>query len=167
MFKQTPRATAAVLCLISILWLTNIPCRAAESSDLTGTLRIDGTGVRRLQLFDGGGKMQSVEVVDGTVKLDPSTYTVTQIYLTNGLYCRSPRLPIVEVTADAEATLKVGGPLTQIIEAKQQGCMLVLSSFSEGVAGSRYAGRPAGADPPGFEIYKGNRKIDDGEFEYG
>jgi len=167
MHRKRSCTAVAALCLMSLLWVIEPPCRAAESAAPTGTLRIDGTGVQRLQLTDGGGKRHSVEVIDGLAELGPSTYTVTQIYLTNGLYSRTPKTLAVEVTDDAEATLKVGGPLTQKIEAKRQGCMLVLSSFTEGVGGVRYSGRPAGGAPPTFEVYKGERKIDDGQFEYG
>jgi hypothetical protein len=170
MCGKRPRIAAALLCLISALLVTDLPCGAAESPAPTGTLRIDGAGVQRLQLIDSDGKKHSVEVVDGIVTLDPSTYTVTRIYLTNGLYSGSngpAKHLTVEVTAEAETTLKVGGPLKQRIEAKRQGCMLVMSSFTEGVGGIRYAGRPAGGEAPGFEVYKADRKIADGQFEYG
>ena len=170
MCRKRPHIAVALLCLIFVLCPTELPCRAAETSGPTGTLRIDGKGVQRLQLIDGRGKRLSFEVVDGIVTLAPSKYTVTRIYLTNGLYSGSggpARHLTVEVTADAEATLRVGGPLKQKIEARRQGCMLVMSCFAEGIEGIHYAGRPPGADSPGFEVYKGNRKIDDGEFEYG
>ena len=165
--QTKPVLTTAVLCVLCVLCLTEPPSRAAESSSPTGTLRIDGTGVQRLQLIDGGGKSHSVEIVDGIAELAPSTSTATLIHLANGLYGGPARHLTVEVAADAEATLKVGGPLTQRIEAKRQGCMLVMSGFTEGIGGIRYAGRSAGAEPPTFEVYKGDRKIADGQFEYG
>ncbi len=167
MCRQRSYIPIAVLCLLSTVRPADNTAKAGESSAPTGTLRIEGTGVQRLQLFDGGGKRHSVEVIDGLAELGPSTYTVYQVYLTNGLYSQVSETVKVEVTADAEAILKVGGPLKQRIEAKRQGCMLVFSSFTEGMGGIRYSGRPAGGAPPTFEVYKGDRKIHDGKFEYG
>jgi len=167
MCRQIHKTAALVLCLISIFWLAEAPCRAAESSGPTGTLRIDGVGVQRLRLLDGSAKSHVVEITDGVAELSPSAYTVTQIYLTNGLYTLTPKTLAVEVTADAEATLKVGGPLTQKIEAKRQGCMLVLPYSAIGIGGAQYAGILARSGPPTFDVYKGGRKIHHAKFEYG
>lgn len=167
MCRKRHHIAAALPCLIFVLWATELSCRAAESSGPTGTLQIEGTGVQRLRLLDGGGRSRVVEITDGVAQLSPSAYTVTQIYLTNGLYTLAPKTLAVEVTEDAEATLKVGGPLTQKIEAKRSGCMLVLSYSAVGIGGAQYAGILARSGPLTFDVYKGGRKIHHAKFEYG
>ena len=72
----------------------------------------------------------------------------------------------VEVDEDKPAVLKVGAPLKQIVKATRQGRVLALDYKLSGIGGETYV-RDDRSKPPTFTVYKGDKKIASGTFEYG
>ncbi|HEX41625.1 MAG TPA: hypothetical protein ENN81_06135 [Phycisphaerales bacterium] len=159
--------SVAVFCIAVVLFMPPGPSRCEESSVETGTLRIDGSGVETLVLFDGGGHRIRAACEEGVMRLPASIYTVREIHLAGGPYCRLDEPMTFEVEAGAETTLSLGGPLSQTVEVRRNGTCLDISHWLEDVRGYRYRGRVAGAGPPVFAVYKNGREVGAGTFEYG
>jgi len=72
----------------------------------------------------------------------------------------------IDVGEDKPAVLKVGAPLKQILKAERQGRVLTLDYQLLGIGGENYV-RDDRDNPPTFTVYKGDKKIASGTFEYG
>jgi len=135
-----------------------------------GQLRVLGDHVERLVLVgEGTGTEEtfSGDALKGGINLAPGTYRVRELVLKGG-YRRAvwEGLSQVKVAAGGVAELKAGAPLTQGLTVEHQGKMLVLRHELRGVGGERYLCPEAGA-PPEFVVYKGERKVGGGRFEFG
>lgn len=73
--------------------------------------------------------------------------------------------PII-IAPDKPAVLKIGGPLTSMLEVDHQGTNLQMNYRLAGVGGETYAAS-GHTLPPKYTIYKGDRLIATGSFEYG
>ena len=66
------------------------------------------------------------------------------------------------------AVLKAGGPLNNTVTASRQGQDLVLNYHLAGAGGETYQlAKQDTSKPPAFAIYKGDKKIASGDFEFG
>jgi hypothetical protein len=72
------------------------------------------------------------------------------------------------VDPNAPATLKVGAPLRQVVEIRRPGTAMVLNYELIGQGGERYSiNRTQGSPVPSFAVYRGDRKVASGDFEFG
>ena len=62
--------------------------------------------------------------------------------------------------------LNVGGPLTNMVSVSKNGDWLLLNYSLVGLGGDRYQMLPAGPAPE-FTIYRGDKQVSTGQFEYG
>ncbi len=67
---------------------------------------------------------------------------------------------------DNPAVLKVGAPLKQSVRAQRRKNLLFLNYELLGVGGHNYVQAQRGT-PPQFAIYRGDKKIASGKFEFG
>jgi hypothetical protein len=100
-------------------------------------------------------------------------YRVQEIYLHSGpggsrLFGNVNDFPPVEVAAGAAQHLKIGGPLQSGVQALARGNMLQLDYLMKGAGGEAYTlVNTARSKPPRFAIYKGERQLASGSFEFG
>lgn len=133
-----------------------------------GDLKIEGEYIERLLLRRNDGHSEVFADPTGTVRLPSGQYLMQEIRLKGGYNHRTmPRNSQITITADEPALLKVGGPLKRTINVRRQGRMLELTYALAGIGGETYAAVRNANKAPSFAIYKGDRKIADGEFEFG
>jgi hypothetical protein len=73
----------------------------------------------------------------------------------------------VTVTADKPAMFKVGAPLKQKVKIDRQGPTLVLNYELIGIGGETYNSVNNRSNRPTFTVFKGDKEVSVGEFEFG
>jgi hypothetical protein len=137
-----------------------------------GELKIEGTHITKLVLgpLDGSSRGGEWASLSGSITLPAGTYRIDQIELQGGYAMSSSAdsgdLTRIVVSPDKPAVLKAGGPLRQVIQVSRHGSVLTLNYELAGIGGEKYTGATT-QSPPSFTIYKGNRAIGSGQFEYG
>jgi hypothetical protein len=138
-----------------------------------GELKIEGKYIKQLTLEREDGNKVTFDQPGESIKIAAGKYRLQEVHLEGGYTYQEWMVPRpelkqnwIEVGEDKPAVLKVGAPLKQILTAKREGRALELDYKLSGIGGENYAG-PDSSKPPRFDIYKGNRKIASGEFEYG
>ena len=146
--------------------------RFTEKSVALGEVKITGKFIQRLVLT--GGPYLVVDQPAGTLKIPNGAYDQPSILLAQGgneaFYNSSQPISVsrISVSDKAPAVLDVGGPLTNSVTATREGQDLRLDYKLIGAGGASY--RLVNQDsskPPEFAIYKGDRKIASGKFEFG
>jgi len=89
-----------------------------------------------------------------------------EAHLKNGYSCRTMGRDRVMVAEDKPAVLKVGAPLKQTVKAQRRGRILALNYELLGVGGEMYVSANR-TKPPTFTVYKGDKEIASGKFEFG
>jgi hypothetical protein len=133
-----------------------------------GQLKILGEHVERLVLFGEGTGTEDVlsgDALKRPIDLTPGTYRVRDLAIKGG-YRSSEEVGQVEVKAGGVTELKAGAPLTQGLTVERQGKMFRLGYELKGVGGEMYTSENQ-ATPPEFAVYKGDKKVGGGQFEYG
>ena len=147
-------------------------CNAQETdvkSPPLGVLKLEGSSLDYIELFAKDGHAERITRPEETVKLPPGEYRLQEVRLRGGYtyYNRGiPRYTWTTVAADKPATLKVGAPLVPTLRVQRQGRILQLSYELRGSGGETYTGGDR-SKPPTFAVYKGDKKIASGKFEFG
>jgi hypothetical protein len=140
-----------------------------------GEVRFTGQHVRRA-LLAGGPSTVVLDEPSGTVKAPQGTYFIPAVHLRkddaearmnepgNG---SGANLPSVVVQADTPALVTAGGPLTNSVMIQRRGQSLVLHYRLLGAGGETYRPRSRDGEPPRFAIYRGDRLLESGHFEFG
>ncbi|MBL7189245.1 MAG: hypothetical protein ISS70_23200 [Phycisphaerae bacterium] len=134
-----------------------------------GELKLEGDSVVRLILRrEGDNQREEFRRPEQITKLPTGKYSVEEIHLDGGYIYDASRSPMrrLVVTSDEPATLKVGGPLKQTITANREGRLLVMNYQLVGIDGEQYT-NGSRAEPPTFTVYKGDKKMASGKFEFG
>ena len=131
-----------------------------------GELKIEGTHISRLVLERQDKHREEVSNPSGNITLPAGTYRVQQIELQGGYSHPSVGGPII-ISPHAPAVLKAGGPILQVVHAERQGRMLVLNYELVGIGDEKYRPVMTPQGPPSFTVYKGDKVIASGRFEYG
>ena len=138
-----------------------------------GEVKITGKFIRRLVL--PGSQYKVILGAPGDmVKVPIDSYRQPDLEVAqNGVaaFCQSdnslPNYPLV-VSTNAAAALTAGGPLTNTVIATRQGQELRLDYRLAGAGGEFYQlTRLDRSKPPKFAIYRGEKKVASGEFEFG
>jgi hypothetical protein len=153
-----------------------------EQSAALGELKITGRFIQRMVLTVKPSKVESSKVEPYLVVLDQPAasvqipvgdYNPPEIALEQGgaaayNYSLSQEGRPISVDGKTPAVLNAGGPLTNSITASRQGQDLVLDYILLGAGGAAYKMATNGmTQPPSFAIYKGEKKIESGDFEFG
>ncbi|MBC8470313.1 MAG: hypothetical protein H8D56_12650 [Planctomycetes bacterium] len=173
-FAQSPKFRRInQITVISLLLITAVCiCPAQETNkqdSAKGELKIEGKYIERLVLRQRDGRTQSLDHPDEIVKLPVGEYHLLETHLIDGYSCRSNRTPSgdwVTIAEDRPAVLKLGAPLTQTVKVKRRGSALILNYELLGGGGEIYTSSDR-SKPPTFTIYKGDKEIASGKFEFG
>jgi hypothetical protein len=144
-----------------------------EQSIALGDLKITGQFIRRLVLT-GGPYLVILDQPSDVVTIPTGSYNQSDIQLEqNGAeaFCNSGQSQVarrLSVTDKTPAGLTAGGPLTNSVTASRHGRDLRLDYRLVGAGGETYQlANQDRSKPPEFAIYKGDKKIASGKFEFG
>ena len=140
-----------------------------------GEVRFTGRHVRRA-LLAGGPWTVVLDEPAGIVKAPQGTYLNPAVHVrkddaegrldlagnNSGAGLKS-----VVVQADTPALVTAGGPLTNSVMIQRRGQSLVLHYRLLGAGGETYRPTSRDGQPPRFAIYRGDRLLESGEFEFG
>lgn len=146
-------------------------CNAQEAGTKDpprGVLTLEGKHLDYLELLAKDGHTERITRPEAAIELPPGEYRLQQVRLEGG-YSHSRRVSgydWVTVAADKPATLKVGAPLIPAVKAQREGRILRLSCELLGAGGEAYTSTDR-SKPPTFTVYKGQKKIASGQFEFG
>jgi len=131
-------------------------------------LRLEGENIEQL-ILQSGNQKQTYNQPGKSIMLGPGTYQISQLQLKGGFmhypYSDTIRLGPTHVGPGEPAILKAGGPLEQRVTVQRKGQLLTMDYRLIGVAGESY--RNDNRYPPTFTIYKGDKEIASGKFQFG
>ncbi len=143
---------------------------ATEGSSTLGQVKIEGQYIERLVLRGDDGANQSFEPPGENISIAPGEYRLWEGCLEGDYVCyaygRGIYDDLITVDTNKPAVLKIGAPLKQSVKVKRQGGTLVLSYELAGLGGETYTSRNRTSTPT-FAVYKGDKEIASGSFEYG
>jgi len=159
-----------VLCAVSITSSVALGNQAASQSEqpVKYELKIEGENIERL-ILQSGGEKQTFEKPGKSIMLEPGTYRVSELHLKSGFiyypYRDTTRLGPIQLGPGEPAILKAGGPLEQRITVQRKGQLLAMDYCLIGVAGEGY--RFERVHRPTFTIYKVDKEVASGKFQFG
>lgn len=146
------------------------PGSRQDQNSALGELKLEGKHIKRLVLRLKNGARKEFNTPGEAIKLPAGEYQLQEARLQGGYYCgittRISDANWVTVAQDKPAVLEVGAPLKQAIRVERRGSLLVLNYELSGVGGEKYTASDR-SKPPTFAVYKGDRKIASGKFEFG
>jgi hypothetical protein len=132
-----------------------------------GKIKLEGKYVNQLVLEREDGNKVTFDQPGESIKVAAGKYRLREVQLESGYACQIwSDANWVEVGEDKPAVLKVGAPLKQIVTAERQGRALELDYKLLGIGGEEYVNSDSNK-PPTFTVYKGDKRIASGTFEYG
>jgi hypothetical protein len=134
-----------------------------------GELNFSGESVKRLVLEDAEKLTATFENPAGTLKLPAGTYTHARVWLKNGGgEAFSDYWVHLAINPKEAVKFSAGGPLTNTVAVTRHGQLLQLDYRLIGMSGQSYQFvQQDRSKPPEFAIYKGDRKLATGKFEFG
>jgi hypothetical protein len=152
---------------------TRMKLQFTEQQPALGELKISGDFVQHV-ILDGGPYLVLIDKPETVVRVPVGSYNQPKVWLKKGgteAYRNSNPMQQGRRFAIDEkkpALLAAGGPLTNSVTVTRHGQYLNLGYQLIGAGGEGY--QLTGQDrtkPPEFAIYKGDRKIASGKFEFG
>jgi hypothetical protein len=141
-----------------------------ESEVPMGRLALEGKFIKRLSLR-AGSALVILDAPEAIESIPAGEYECENIFLDGGelglFSTTNPPAVSVSVRENETATLKVGGPLSSSVKVQRMGNALQLSYNLTDVGGYSYTSGQRTDKPPTFTIYKGDKEIASGSFEYG
>gem|GEM_PF-3366285 len=134
-----------------------------------GQLELAGMYVDRLVLANAPHRAAFFHGPARIIRLPVGTYTDIEVFLKNDDSEATAAFDEkVVVTANTTNTLPVGGPLTNSVTITQRGRILRMDYKLVGYSGKPYELVHSGRlKEPEFTIYKGDRRIASGKFQFG
>jgi hypothetical protein len=146
--------------------------RLTDQQPALGELNVAGTSVQRVVL-KGGPYVVVVDKPEATVRVPAGSYSQLHVWLKQGEAEAYRNVVGGRLTIDTKkpAVLVAGGPLTNSVSLRRRGKYLDLSYQLIGAGGDVYQlgqqDRTKPAQPPEFAIYRGERKLASGKFQFG
>jgi hypothetical protein len=143
----------------------------AETPQL-GELQIEGESIEQLTFLPASGPVL-LRQPGAVVQMPVGRYPQPRVLLAaQGVQANRQERPVdreaVVILQDSVAKLTVGGPLTNSVRALQRGRSLVLHYQLLGAGGDVYQlPNQDWSQPPRFTVYRGDKEIASGAFEYG
>jgi hypothetical protein len=168
-WPESKGRTCWLVLALGILLIAAAGVGSAQQADGgKGELRIEGTNISRLVLAGKDNVPQEWSNLSGSVSLPVGIYGVQRIELQGGYSTYSPGdLTKVTISADKPTVLKAGGPLRQTVRIERRGSALVLNYELIGIGDERYMSANRSLTPPSFTVYRGDKAVASGRFEYG
>lgn len=143
---------------------------AQQPEAAKGELKIEGTHIVRLVLERQDKHREEWSNLSGSISMPAGTYRVQQIELQGGY--SYPALGVadlaqISISPDKPAILRAGGPLRPAVRTERQGRVLILNYELMGIGDEKYRPAVTPQNPPSFTIYKGDKAVISGQFEYG
>ena len=169
---QTKKSGFAKWIVAGVILAAPVAClgMSQDGKGAVGKLRLQGKSIETLVLRRNDGRQQEIQNPQETMELPLGHYRVHEIRLKggyNGRIVSSRPRDRFEISEDKPASLKIGGPLKQTIRTRRQGRMLELSYGLVGIGGETYSAVRSANNRPAFAIYKGDRELAKGDFEFG
>lgn len=153
-----------------ILGIRACLCQAQEPNKPAspmGELKLEGKFIEQLALQRNDGHTETFNNPEQTVQLPPGEYLLQEVRLRGGYTrSRSARNERITIKADQQEVLKVGAPLVPTIKVQRQNRLLRLSYDLLGAGGEAYSTGDR-SKPPTFAVYKGQKQIASGKFQFG
>ncbi|MBZ5499418.1 MAG: hypothetical protein LAP85_23720 [Acidobacteriia bacterium] len=134
---------------------------------------LDGKFVRRL-ILQGDARLAILESPGRTVTLPADNYRIQTVYLVPAADkpvltgVSTSETSRITVAAGAPNRLQIGAPFVSSVRAERKGSSLLLSYVLKGAAGEEYTVMtPDRRNPPKFVIYRGDRQVASGNFQFG
>ncbi len=165
------RRVFSLFCIIC-LSVAAMPVFARVQADKKidqGRLKIVGKAIEHLVLVDKDRKRHEFDTPDDILSLPPGRYHTEQVRLKGGFSCNTySRTSTNSFKIDPNSTteLKIGAPLTQTITVARKGKILQLGYGLHGIGKEKYTPNNR-SNPPKFAVYKGDKKVGGGKFEFG
>ncbi len=163
----------ACLCAgVLFSWTTRVClCQSRQTTEQVlslGELKLEGSHIQRLILRRKDGKKEKFDQPAEIIKLPAGEYRLMESHLKGGYICYSGASDKdwITITPDKQAVLKVGAPLTKTLDVRRQGRVLQLNYKLLGIGGESYTNTDR-SKPPTFTVYKGDKEIASGKFEFG
>ena len=144
-----------------------------EADSPMGRLELEGKFVKWLVL-EAGSSLVLLDSPAATVSVPTGNYRWRNIFLDGGeaglfkVDTHARRADEISVREGESVTLKIGGPLHNSVEIQRMGKVLTFEYKLLGVDGYSYESlRGRSASAPTFAVYKNDKEIASGEFEYG
>jgi hypothetical protein len=158
------------LCAVIITSSVALGNQAASQSErpIMYELKLEGENIEQL-ILQSGSQKQTFDQPGKSIMLEPGMYQVLELHLKGGFAHFLPqgptRLGPIQVGPGEPAILKAGGLLEQRITVHRKGQLLTMDYELMGAAGEGY--RFERTHRPTFTIYKGDKEIDSGKFQFG
>jgi hypothetical protein len=132
-------------------------------------LNINGGHIEKLALANKTGRVLEFDHPGSSMTLPAGQYRVRRVELKGGFSGFGQ--PTAEdlwftLAPDKPYELEVGAPLTLSVDATRQGSRLTLDYTLNDASGRKYIDSQR-AELPTFTVYKGDKKVGSGSFEYG
>ncbi len=169
--QATSRRIFGVFCIIC-LSVAAMPVFAQAETDKEtdrGRLKIVGKGIEHLVLVGKDRRRHEFGTPDDILSLPPGWYHTEQVRLKGGFSCNTysgASTDSFKIDPNSTTELKMGAPLTQTITVNRKGKILQLGYELRGIGGEEYTPNNR-SNPPEFAVYKGDKKVGGGKFEYG
>ncbi len=141
-----------------------------DQGQKVGELNLQGQHIERLVLRQKDGGTKKFDKPGETIKLPVGEYRLQEVRLQGGYSCGITTgicdADWVTIAEDKPAVLKVGAPLKQAVRVERRGRFLVLNYELLGVGGEKYTQADRNK-PPTFTVYKANRQLASGKFQFG
>ena len=158
------------LCAVIIISNVALGSQAASQSDQPTKyeLKLEDGNIETLILKSGDEK-KTFDRPGKSIMLKTGTYQVFHVQLKGGFtynpYGNTTQLGPIQIKHGEPAILKAGGPLEQRITVKRKDQLLTMDYRLIGAAGESY--RNDRRYPPTFAVYKGDKEITSGKFQFG
>jgi hypothetical protein len=158
------------LCAVIITSSIVLGNQAASQSEwpVMYELKLEGENIELL-ILQSGNQKQTFDSPGKSIMLEPGTYQVSELHLKGGfihfLSRGATRLEPIQVGPGEPAIFKAGGPLEQHVTVQRKNQLLTMDYQLIGAAGESY--RNNNRYPPTFTIYKGDKEIASGKFQFG
>ena len=170
--KRRLRGFAGRLFLCAVIMTSSavLGNQAASQSDQPTKyeLKLEDGNIETLILKSGDEK-KTFDRPGKSIMLKTGTYQVFHLQLKGGFtynpYGNTTRLGSIQIKPGEPVILKAGGPLEQHIKVQRKGQLLTMDYRLIGTAGESY--RNDRRHPPVFKIYKADKEIASGKFQFG
>lgn len=155
-------------------WMTDddrpkVRLTLTEQETTLGQLKIEGQDIEYLEL-QAQHVVPIFEPNQTTLPVPVGDYQCTALNLKRQghqqMYVQSLDQRVT-VDADQPATFRIGGPLKTLLTAERVNKYLRLNVKTVGQGGEEYQGGGASGPAPQFTVFKGDREVASGRFEYG